>query len=102
MSSVPRETPTPAPTGVLIPGQAFASVADAHVVFEAAAAMPTVRVIGRPVLMLDTTILLSVIVSVLAAALVGIPIAGVAVDSAVVLVVVSQQFILVSASARQQ
>jgi hypothetical protein len=100
MSNVPRDTPTPAPTAIIfgVPRQSVASVADAHVVFEAVAAVPALLVIGMPVLPLDT-IALSVIVSVMAAALVGSPIAGLAVDRTAVSV---QQFVLVSSSSRQQ
>ena len=85
MSNVPRDTPTPAPTATMfgVPGQSLASVADAHVVFEAAAPVPAALVI----------------VFVMAAAMVGSPIAEVVVDSTVVLL---QQFVLVSPASRQQ
>jgi hypothetical protein len=100
MSDVPKDTPTPAPTTTMfgVPRQSFASVADAHVVFEAATAVPTARVIGKPVLPLDTTTL-SVIVSVMAPAWVGGPIAGLTDDRTAVSL---QQFIVVSPSSRQQ
>ncbi len=57
MSDVPRETPTPTPTAMVfeVPGQDVVSFAEAHIVFEAAAVVTTVLVIGRPVLPLDTT-----------------------------------------------
>lgn len=100
MSNVPRDTPTPAPTATMfgVPGRSLASVADAHVVFEAAAAVPAALVIGMPVLPLDTPTL-NVIVSVMAAAMVGCPIGELAVDSTAVSL---QQFVVVSFSSRQQ
>ena len=100
MSNVPKDTPTPAPTAKTfgVPRQRFASVADAHAVFEVIAAVPTVLVIGLPVLPLDT-ITLSVIVSVAATALVGSPIAGLVEDSADC---IAQQLVCVSGSWRQQ
>jgi hypothetical protein len=100
MSNVPRDTPTPAPTATTfgVPRQRFASVADAKAVFEVIPAVPTVFVIGMPVLPPDTTTL-SVIVSVAAIAVVGSPIAGLVEDSAAVFV---QQLVCVSASWRQQ
>ena len=101
MSDVPKDTPTPAPTATIfeVPGQDFASFAEAHILLEAAAVVITVLVIGRPVLPFDTTAL-SVIVSVTAAmALVGNPSGEVVVDRAAVLL---QQFVVSSPSARQQ
>jgi len=81
-----------------VPGQSLASVADAHVVFEAAAAVPAALVIGMSVLPLDTPTL-NVIVSVMAAAMVGCPIAELVVDSTAVSL---QQFVLESPAPRQQ
>ena len=90
----------PAPTAIVfeVPGQRFASVAGLHVVFEAAAAVLALLVIGRPVLPLDTATL-NVTVSVTAAALVGSPIGEVVVDSDTVSL---QQSVVSSPCARQQ
>lgn len=91
MRNVPRDTPIPAPTAIVfeVSWQGFASTADAHVEFEAAAAVLTALVVRTLVLRLDTTAL-NVTVSVVAAAWVGNPSAeAVVVESAAVLL---QQF----------
>ena len=90
MSNVPRDTPTPAPTALIfeVPWQYFASTADAHVGFEAAAAVVTALVVRMLTLRIDTATL-DVTVSVMAAAVVGSPSAGTVDDSDAVLL---QQF----------
>ena len=97
---MPRGTPTPAPTAIVfeVPWQDFASTFDAHVAFEAAAAVVTALVVRMLALPLDTTTL-DVTFPVMAAACVGSPIAAEAVvDSFAVLL----QQSVVSPGGRQQ
>ena len=100
MSNVPRDTPTPAPTAIVfeVPWQRSASMVDAHVGFEAAAAVLNTLVVEMLVLPLDSTTL-NVTVSVMAAACVGNPSALAVDDSPAVSL---QQFSFGSLGSRQQ